>query len=216
MANLIEPKDISTLAESLQELVGIIRDSDKERAITHARHLSRKLEALLPPRNLEELGEKYYSQMPGMYCRVTGENYLGIILSIDDEAHVAEILNIAPQPYVHTSDVDLVFPVFSEDNAWPVEGLPDMASDAEEDETARPSSDPDGYPVSFEEFIKLPTHSTVYAFGTEYELCARRTRKNRWRVDWVATKQVDDAEAWEILTGTAEDGVVFCTHLGGQ
>lgn len=216
MANLIEPKDINVLAESLQELVGIIRDSDKERAIDHARHLSRKLEALLPPRNLEELGEKYYSQMPGMYCRVTGENYLGIILSIDDEAHVAEILNISPQPYVYTSDVDLVFPVFSEENAWPAAGLPVMDSDPEEYEKAGSSEGPVGYPVSFEEFIELPAGSTVHASGTEYEIYARRTRKNRWRVDWVATEQVDDAEAWEILTGTAEDGVVICTHLGGQ
>lgn len=216
MANLIEPKDINVLAESLQELVGIIRDSDKERAIAHARHLSRKMEALLPARNLEELGEMYYSQMPGMYCRVTGESYLGIILRIDDEAHVAEILNISPQPYVYVSDVDLVFPVFSEDNAWPVEGLPDMDSDAEEDQTAASAAEPDGYPVSFEEFIELPAGSTVHAAGSEYEIYARRTRKNRWRVDWVATEQVDDAEAWEILTGTAEDGVVICTRLGDQ
>lgn len=216
MANLIEPKDISVLAESLQELVGIIRDSDKDRAITHARHLSRKLEALLPARNLEELGEKYYSQMPGMYCRVTGESYLGIILRIDDEAHVAEILNISPQPYVYVSDVDLVFPVFSEDNAWPVEGLPDMASDAEEDQTVASSSEPDGYPVSFEEFVKLPARSTVHANGLEDEIFARRVRKNRWRVDGLATEQVDDAEAWEMLTGTAEDGVVICTRLGDQ
>ena len=112
--------------------------------------------------------------------------------------------------------MDLVFPVFSEDNAWPVEGLPDMASDTEEDETARPSSEPAGYPVSFEEFIELPARSTVHANGSEYELSARRVRKNRWRIDGLATEQVDDAEAWEMLTGTAEDGVVICTRLGEQ
>lgn len=220
MANLKLPQDVSFLAESFQELVNIIRDGKIDHALSRARELSREIEALLPERSLEELGPAYYPQLPGMHCRVAGEKYLGIILSVDADTQEATIINISPEPFIYISDLEFVVPLFSEPTAWPARGR--LAPASEEPEIQIVDSpemydEPDGYPISFEEFIKLPARSTVRSHNTEQGITAYRVRKNRWAfdgVDALGNEHVNDEEAWDLLATASEDCSVICTYLG--
>lgn len=76
----------------------------------------------------------------------------------------------------------------------------------------------DAWPISEEEFRKLPNHSKCFVLdGEGFYTEAYRTRKNRWQLTIGGEKEaktVPDTEAWECLEDTAVSGTVYCERIG--
>lgn len=74
------------------------------------------------------------------------------------------------------------------------------------------------WPISEEEFRKLPNHSKCFVLDEEgFYTEAYRTRKNRWQLTVDGEKEaktVPDIEAWECLEDTAASGTVYCERIG--
>lgn len=91
-------------------------------------------------------------------------------------------------------------------------------------EPEQPLAEPKGekvgsaWPISEEEFRKLPNHSKCFVLDEEgFYTEARRTRKNRWQLIVDGEKEaktVSDTEAWECLEDAAASGTVYCERIG--
>lgn len=69
--------------------------------------------------------------------------------------------------------------------------------------------------ISEAEFKALPNKSLVSVTDKETgkEVVGTRTRKGRWAID-SASRPMNDAEAWELLADTSEDGEVYVVSVG--
>ena len=91
---------------------------------------------------------------------------------------------------------------------------------APEEPIAEPKEEKVGsaWPISEEEFRKLPNHSKCFVLDEEgFYTEARRTRKNRWQLIVDGEKEaktVPDTEAWECLEDAAASGTVYCERIG--
>lgn len=91
---------------------------------------------------------------------------------------------------------------------------------APEEPIAEPKEEKVGsaWPISEEEFRKLPNHSKCFVLDEEgFYTEARRTRKNRWQLIVDGEKEaktVSDTEAWECLEDAAASGTVYCERIG--
>lgn len=228
MSTTITTDFLCELADTFQTILAQLHDGRIDPAAALANETIERLAAFLPERSVEDLGRSWHAKLTGMFCRVEGETHLGIILGVDDARHEVRVLALAECPQEYISDWDLVFPLLDVKEAWPADGLTadvdaaaviqsaEEAADLDpgaETELQEPESvEPDGWPITREEFGMLPNKSTVAVSCAEGGLlAARRTRKNRWLLD-EATGTISDSEAWEELLGASTDEVVYCTH----
>lgn len=233
MSTTITTDFLCELADTFQAILAQLHEGNIDPAAELASDTIEKLTTYLPTRSVEDLGVAWHNKLRGMFCRVEGEDYLGIILSIYAAKHEVRVLAVSDSPHDYISDWDLVYPLLDEEAAWPPEGLladsvtepafaldvqEPQAADEDEDEEPEPEPEPEpgttepGWPISREEFGLLPNKSTVAVVCPDGGiLSARRTRKNRWLLD-EAGGTICDAEAWDELLGSSTDEVVYCTH----
>lgn len=224
---------LRSVANRLSEVINAIATKPEE-GVTAARELLEDLCKSLPRESLAELDSMELNGISGCLVEVKDRLDLGIFLKEDNDNRLRRgLVLMSGTKTIESILLSTIYPRWELPALFPENGIPrettrdnyqpstvhtEQATEPTKDtkpETPSAPGNEELVAISEAEFKALPNKSLVSVTDKETgkEVVGTRTRKGRWAID-SASRPMNDAEAWELLADTSEDGEVYVISVG--